>query len=68
MMRGTPGMLIWQRNYYEHIIRNDDELNRMREYIANNLMQWELDWENPMVGGSRTASTMPEWTSHKVFA
>ena len=41
-----PGRL-WQRNYYEHIIRNDDELNRIREYIANNPMQWELDRENP---------------------
>jgi REP element-mobilizing transposase RayT len=28
--------LIWQRNYYEHIIRNDDELNRIRLYIFDN--------------------------------
>jgi len=41
-----PGK-IWQRNYYEHIIRNDNEFNRIREYIANNPMQWELDRENP---------------------
>jgi REP element-mobilizing transposase RayT len=41
-----PGKL-WQRNYWEHIIRDDDELNRIREYIGNNPIQWELDNENP---------------------
>ena len=41
-----PGRL-WQRNYYEHIIRTDEELERMREYIQNNPMQWEEDEENP---------------------
>ncbi len=49
IMRGTPGMPVWQRNYYEHIVRNDDELNRIREYIANNPKQWEIDQENPNV-------------------
>jgi hypothetical protein len=38
---------LWQRNYYEHIIRNEESLNHIREYIANNPMQWELDRENP---------------------
>ena len=37
----------WQRNYYEHIIRNDDELNRIRKYIAENPLKWDLDAENP---------------------
>jgi hypothetical protein len=37
----------WQRNYYEHIVRNENELNRIREYIMNNPLQWELDRENP---------------------
>ena len=37
----------WQRNYYEHIIRNEDELNIIREYIHWNPMNWEYDWENP---------------------
>ncbi|GAB4324730.1 MAG: transposase [Candidatus Zixiibacteriota bacterium] len=40
---------VWQRNYYERIIRNDESLNRIREYIANNTLQWELDRENPIV-------------------
>jgi REP element-mobilizing transposase RayT len=37
---------IWQRNYYEHIIRNENELNRIREYIQNNPLRWEYDREN----------------------
>ena len=41
-----PGRL-WQRNYYEHIIRSDDELRRAREYIAQNPARWALDQENP---------------------
>ena len=38
---------LWQRNYYEHVIRDSDELNRAREYITNNPLKWELDRENP---------------------
>lgn len=41
-----PGRL-WQRNYYEHIIRNEDELNRIRGYIVDNPLRWHLDRENP---------------------
>ncbi|NOX38685.1 MAG: hypothetical protein GXO78_14235 [Calditrichaeota bacterium] len=37
---------VWQRNYYEHIIRNDNELNRIREYIINNPLIWARDNEN----------------------
>ena len=46
-IRNTPGTPVWQRNYYEHIIRNDGELNRIREYIVNNPEQWEEDENNP---------------------
>jgi REP element-mobilizing transposase RayT len=42
-MRKMIGFPIWQRNYYEHIIRNDDELNRIREYIINNPINWGDD-------------------------
>ena len=45
---------LWQRNYYERVIRDGRELDRAREYIANNPMQWALDSENPDV-----ASTLP---------
>jgi hypothetical protein len=37
----------WQRNYYEHVIRNEDEMNKIREYIKNNPLKWSLDRENP---------------------
>jgi REP element-mobilizing transposase RayT len=40
-MRGTPGAKVWHRNYYERIIRNDDELTRIREYILENPMNWD---------------------------
>jgi REP element-mobilizing transposase RayT len=40
----------WQDNYYEHIIRTDEEMDRIRQYIANNPLQWELDRENPAQG------------------
>ncbi len=41
------GQPFWQRNYYEHTIRNEESLNRIREYIATNPLRWELDRENP---------------------
>jgi len=37
----------WQRNYFEHIVRNDSDLFRIKEYIRNNPLQLELDEENP---------------------
>jgi putative transposase len=37
----------WQRNYYERIIRNEDELHRVRQYIADNPARWDRDEENP---------------------
>ena len=43
----TPGIPIWQRNYYDHIVRNEDEMNKIREYIKNNPLKWSLDRENP---------------------
>ena len=45
--RGTPGAPVWQRNYYEHIIRDEESLNRIRQYIAGNPLRWHLDRENP---------------------
>jgi REP element-mobilizing transposase RayT len=46
-LRGIPGQPFWQRNYYEHVIRDETELHCIRQYIANNPMQWEMDRENP---------------------
>jgi len=53
--RGSPGARVWQRNYYEHIIRNDRALQRIRGYIANNPACWDADVENPHHRGSGAA-------------
>ena len=45
-MRHILAVPVWQRNYYEHIIRGDGELLRVREYILNNPSDWENDREN----------------------
>ncbi len=45
-MRNSPGIKLWQRNYFEHIIRNGNGLNRIRQYIADNPARWEIDREN----------------------
>lgn len=42
---------IWQRNYYEHVIRSEASLQAIREYISNNPAQWALDQENPVFSG-----------------
>ncbi len=39
----TTGAKLWQRNYWEHVVRNEQELNRIRIYIRNNPAQWEMD-------------------------
>ena len=46
-LRNTPGVPLWQRNYYEHVIRSEGTLHRIREYILTNPLRWELDQENP---------------------
>jgi len=40
-LRSTPGLPVFQRNYYERIIRNEKQLNTIREYIINNPLNWE---------------------------
>jgi hypothetical protein len=47
-LRDITGIPLWQRNYYERIIRNENELSRIREYIQNNPLRWDLDRENPL--------------------
>ena len=41
--QNTDIYTVWQRNYYEHIIRNEPELNRIRQYIIENQIQWQND-------------------------
>ncbi len=46
-LRGTPGAPLWQRNYYEHIVRDEDDLHRIRQYIRDNPLKWDEDPDNP---------------------
>jgi REP element-mobilizing transposase RayT len=43
----TPGRSLWQRDYYEHVIRNEADLDQIRQYVVNNPLKWELDEYNP---------------------
>ena len=45
--RGTQGLKVWQRNYFERIIRQDSELEKARKYIVENPLAWDLDIQNP---------------------
>ncbi len=56
--RRTPGESIWQRNYYDRIIRDEDELNRIREYIIYNPLKWDLDHDNPQNWNSHTKNSL----------
>ena len=59
--RGTPGARFWQRNYYERVIRDEDELNRLRRYVLDNPVQWEGDEENPApVAGAVSVACAPD--------
>jgi putative transposase len=48
-LRNTPGVHIWQRGYYEHIIQSEQEYHQIGEYILFNPAKWESDRENPNV-------------------
>jgi putative transposase len=47
-LRHTEGIPVWQRNYYEHIIRDERETDRITQYIDSNPLRWADDDENPM--------------------
>jgi REP element-mobilizing transposase RayT len=49
LLRKTPAVQIWQRNYYEHIIRSEAAWNRIRAYIVNNPLRWDRDKENILI-------------------
>ena len=54
---GTAGKQIWQRNYYEHIIRGEDDLQKIRKYIIYNPQKWESDIDNLHIGRGNPAPT-----------
>jgi putative transposase len=61
--RPFPGKL-WQRDYYEHIVRDEVSTNRIREYVRDNPVRWHLDCENP----DRTGAEFDEWLDEFVGA
>jgi putative transposase len=48
-LRGVCGQPVWQRNYYERVIRKETELRAVREYILNNPGNWQRDPENQVI-------------------
>jgi REP element-mobilizing transposase RayT len=50
-LRRARGARLWQRNYWEHVVRDAGDLARLRAYIANNPAQWALDELYPGAGG-----------------
>ena len=57
--QNTSRGVAWQRNYYEHIIRDETSLRQIREYIVANPQRWSLDHENPENLTRRLASGQP---------
>ena len=45
-LRDTPGAMLWQRNFYERVLRDDSSLHRTREYIADSPSRWGANQKN----------------------
>ncbi len=45
--RNMTGIPVWQRSFYDHVIRDETSWNRIREYISTNPLRWQMDRENP---------------------
>ena len=63
-MRRTPGVTVWQRNYYEHIVRTDASLQRIRAYRGYNPERWALDRENPGRTGNESIESTESEVNH----
>jgi hypothetical protein len=56
--RGLPGTPVWQRNYYEHVIRDEEAMAAIVNYVLTNPVRWMLDIENPERWGE---DDLDEW-------
>jgi hypothetical protein len=54
----SPVRPLWQRNFYERIIRNDRELDAIRRYIADNPLRWDDDPDHPRLHAPTSASRL----------
>ncbi|MSP78944.1 MAG: transposase [Dehalococcoidia bacterium] len=52
ILRNTPGAPVWQRNYYEHVVRTEEDLESTRNYVLGNPAKWDEDPDNLLVGGA----------------
>ncbi len=46
-LKQSIGSPVWQRSFYEHVIRSEEEYTQVADYILNNPLKWDLDTENP---------------------
>ena len=51
--KGVDSSFAWQKNYYEHIVRNEDDYLKIREYVLDNPRRWEEDDNHPLIKGRR---------------
>jgi putative transposase len=58
VMRQTPNQPVWQRNYYEHVLRDEKDLDNVRAYIANNILAWATDTERRHEGEELLGNTI----------
>jgi hypothetical protein len=58
-MRGTKDIPVWQRNYWEHVIRNEKDLQNKTDYIEANPILWAEDDENPT---NKALSLRMQWS------
>jgi putative transposase len=56
---------VWQRNYHEHVIRDEAALQRIRQYIIDNPARWEFDSENSEGRPDRTERDFGDWLTHQ---
>jgi len=59
-LRQTPGDKLWQRNFWEHIVRDESEWHRIREYIQDNPAQWKQDQLNDLTERAVPERAVPE--------
>jgi putative transposase len=45
LLRGTPASSVWQRGFYEHIVRDEEDLAHIHQYILDNPIHWQEDKE-----------------------
>lgn len=66
-VRAATGLDVaaWQRNYHEHVIRNEQALQRIRQYIIDNPARWEFDGENPAGRPDGIERDSGDWLNHQ---